>query len=156
QGRRTRDWLKVKTHGRQEFVVAGYTRGSGARASTFGSLVLGVVEGGELRYAGNVGTGFDGKEIEKLLGLLRPLGRPDAPFPEAPKMPRGRRDAVVWVDPRLVVEVEFSEWTHDGRIRQPSYQGLREDKTAPEVRHERPVEEVVRKGRRELRLSNLD
>jgi bifunctional non-homologous end joining protein LigD len=156
QGRRTRDWLKVKTHGRQEFVVAGYTRGSGARAATFGSLVLGVVEGGELRYAGNVGTGFDGKEIEKLLGLLRPLERPDTPFPEAPRMPRVRRDAVVWVEPRLVVEVEFSEWTHDGRVRQPSYQGLREDKTAPEVRRERPVEEVVRKGRRELRLSNLD
>ncbi len=156
QGRRTRDWLKVKTHGRQEFVVAGYTRGSGARASTFGALVLAVSEGGALRYAGNVGTGFDAKEIDRLLALLRPLERADSPFPEPPKMPRVRRDAVVWVEPRLVAEVEFSEWTHDGRVRQPSYKGLREDKAPPEVRRERPVEEVVRKGRRELRLSNLD
>ena len=71
-------------------------------------------------------------------------------------MPRVRKDAVVWVEPRLVAEVEFSEWTHDGRVRQPSYKGLRDDKAPPEVRRERPVEEVVRKGRRELRLSNLD
>jgi bifunctional non-homologous end joining protein LigD len=156
QGRRTRDWLKVKTHQGQEFVVAGYTRGSGARAGTFGSLVLAVNEGGELRYAGNVGTGFDAKEIERLLALLRPLERPDSPFREPPRMPRVRKDAVVWVEPRLVAEVEFSEWTHDRRIRQPSYKGLREDKAPPEVRRERPVEDVVRKGRRELRLSNLD
>jgi bifunctional non-homologous end joining protein LigD len=156
QDRRTRDWLKVKTHGRQEFVVAGYTRGSGARAGTFGSLVLGVEEGGGLRYVGNVGTGFDNREIDRLLGLLRPLERPDSPFPEPPRMPRVRKDAVVWVEPRLVAEVEFSEWTHDGHIRQPSYKGLRDDKPARDVRREVPRETVIERGRRRLELSNLD
>jgi bifunctional non-homologous end joining protein LigD len=156
QGKRNRDWQKLKAHARQEFVVAGYTRGSGSRASTFGSLVLGVNEGGLLRYAGNVGTGFDEREIRKLLDRLRPLERPDPPFPTPPKMPRVRKGDVVWVEPRLVAEVEFSEWTHDGHVRQPSYKGLRDDKPATEVRHERPASDVVADGRRELRLSNLD
>jgi bifunctional non-homologous end joining protein LigD len=155
-GRRTRDWLKIKTHGRQEFVVAGYTRGSGARSASFGALVLAVNDAGELRYAGNVGTGFTDSECTKLLRLLKPLERPDPPFPSPPKMPRVRRGDVTWVEPRLVVEVEFSEWTHDGRVRQPSYKGLREDKPAADVHHERPAGEVVREGKRELKLSNLD
>ncbi|TML66085.1 MAG: ATP-dependent DNA ligase, partial [Actinobacteria bacterium] len=73
QGRRTRDWLKVKTHGEQELVIAGFTKGTGRRASSFGSLVLGYYRAGELVYAGNVGTGFNSKEIEKLLDKLRPL-----------------------------------------------------------------------------------
>jgi len=156
QGKRTRDWLKVKTHGRQEFVIAGYTRGSGSRATTFGSLVLGINEGGELRYAGNVGTGFAEKEIRRLLALLRPLERATSPFREPPKMPRVRRGDVTWVEPSLVAEVEFSEWTHDGHVRQPSYKGLRDDKPAVEVRHEHPAAAVVRRGKRELELSNLD
>ena len=155
-GRRSGDWLKLKTHGRQEFLVAGYTRGSGNRSSSFGSLVLAVNEGGSLRYVGNVGTGFGEQEIRRLLKLLKPLERPDTPFPEPPKMPRVRKADVVWVEPRLVVEVEFGEWTHDGRIRHPSYKGLRDDKPAPQVKRERPAEEVVRKGTRELRLTNLD
>ena len=78
KGRRTRDWLKVKTEHNEEFVVAGYTRGGGRRAGTFGSLVLAVNEGGELRYVGNVGTGFDDAEIRKLLALLEPLRRDSA------------------------------------------------------------------------------
>jgi len=118
--------------------------------------VLAVNEGGGLRYVGNVGTGFDAKEIERLLQLLRPLERPDPPFAAVPKMPRVRKGDVVWVEPRLVAEVEFSEWTHDGRVRQPSYKGLRDDKAAREVRREQPAAEVVRKGKRELQLSNLD
>ena len=156
QGRRTRDWLKIKTHGRQEFVIAGYTRGTGNRASAFGALVLAVNEGGELRYAGNVGTGFDEREIRRLLGLLKPLERAEPPVAEPPKMPRVRRGDVTWVEPRLVAEVEFSEWTHDGHVRQPVYKGLREDKAASEVRHERASAEVIRAGKRELALSNLD
>jgi bifunctional non-homologous end joining protein LigD len=156
QGRRTRDWLKLKTHGRQEFVVAGYTRGSGNRAGTFGSLVLAVNEGGELRYAGNVGTGFDHREIDRLLRMLRPLERPDPPFRETPKLPRVRKGDVVWVEPSLVVDVEFGEWTHDGHVRAPSYKGLRDDRPAAAVVHERPATDVIRKGKRELRLSNLD
>jgi bifunctional non-homologous end joining protein LigD len=156
QGRRTRDWLKLKAHGSQEFIVAGYTKGSGAREKTFGSLVLAVRDGGELRYAGNVGTGFNDREIKRLLGLLRPLERPGSPFRTVPKMPKVRRGDVTWVEPRLVVEVEFSEWTHEGHVRQPSYKGLRDDKPTDEVRHERPASDVIRAGKRELRLSNLE
>jgi bifunctional non-homologous end joining protein LigD len=155
-GKRTRDWLKIKTHSEQEFVVAGYTKGTGRRASSFGSLVLGYYAGGELVYAGNVGTGFNGKEIEKLLDLLRPLRRDTPPFREVPKMPKVRKSDVIWVEPRLVAEVEFAEWTHDGRLRAPSYQGLREDTSADEVRRERPVADRITRGTRELKLSNLD
>ena len=156
EGKRTRYWLKVKAHARQELIVAGYTRGEGRRAESFGSLVLAVRDGGDLRYVGNVGTGFDAKEIERLLKLLRPLERKTSPFRVVPKMPRVRKGDVVWVEPKLVAEVEFSEWTHDGRVRQPSYKGLREDKAADEVRRELPASDVVRKGKRTLELSNLD
>jgi bifunctional non-homologous end joining protein LigD len=156
-GRRSRNWLKIKTHGRQEFVIAGYTKGQGRRTGRFGSLVLAVSEGGGLRYAGNVGTGFDDAEIEKLLALLRPLERATTPFDEAPKMPKVRKGDVVWVEPELVCEVEFVEWTHDGRLRAPSYQGLREDKRAEEVRREREtIAPELRRGSRVLKLSNLD
>jgi bifunctional non-homologous end joining protein LigD len=155
-GRRTRDWLKVKTHGEQEFVIAGYTKGTGRRASSFGSLVLGYFRGNELVYAGNVGTGFNSREIDKLLEKLRPLRRDTAPFREVPKMPKVRRSDVIWVEPKLVCEVEFAEWTHDGRLRAPSYKGLREDKAAEDVRREKPVADSVKRGTRELKLSNLD
>src|SRR5919109_2504980 len=136
EGRRTRDWLKIKTHGEQEFVIAGFTKGTGRRASSFGSLVLGYFRGGELVYAGNVGTGFNSREIEKLLDRLRPLKRSTSSFREVPKMPKVRKSDVIWVEPRLVCQVEFAEWTHDGRLRAPSYKGLREDKFADEVRRE--------------------
>jgi bifunctional non-homologous end joining protein LigD len=169
-GRRSRDWLKVKTHGRQEFVIAGHTKGSGRREKSFGSLILGAYSDAELVYVGNVGTGFGEAEIQKLLAKLRPLERPDPPFRELPKMPRVRKADVIWAEPTLVCEVEFSEWTHDGRLRQPSYQGLREDKAPKDVRIERP--ETLRgaergvsgsepqsaepRGGRDLKLSNLD
>src|SRR4051812_19747833 len=155
-GKRGRDWLKIKTHGRQEFVICGYARGQGKRATGFGALILGVYEGAELVYVGNVGTGFDEAEIQKLLGKLRPLETKTPPFREVPKMPKVRRDAVVWVEPKLVCEVSFGEWTHDGRLRQPVYQGLREDKAAREVRHEGPIEDEIRRGSAVLKLSNLD
>src|SRR5439155_5451340 len=155
-GRRTREWLKIKTHGEQEFVICGFTKGTGRRASSFGSLVLGYYRGGELVYAGNVGTGFNSKEIEKLLDKLRPLKRPTPPFRDVPKMPKVRKGDVVWVEPKLVCGVEFVEWTHDGRLRAPSYQGLREDKAAEDVRREEPVADRVVKGNRQLKLSNLD
>ncbi|MFL5967684.1 MAG: DNA ligase D [Gaiellaceae bacterium] len=156
QGRRTRDWLKVKTHGEQEFVIAGFTKGTGRRASSFGSLVLGYYRGDELVYAGNVGTGFNSKEIDKLLDKLRPLKRSTSAFREVPKMPKVRKSDVIWVEPELVCEVEFAEWTHDGRLRAPSYKGLREDKPAEDVRREAPIADRVTKGSRELKLSNLD
>jgi bifunctional non-homologous end joining protein LigD len=155
-GRRTREWLKIKTRNRQEFVIAGYTKGRGARAGRLGALILGVCRGRELVYVGNCGTGFDEKELERLLGLVWPLKRKDPPLPTWPKMPRVRRNEVVWVEPRLVCEVEFAEWTHDGHLRAPVYVGLREDKPAVEVRQERPLTDEIRHGNRRLKLSNLD
>ncbi|HZQ83077.1 MAG TPA: DNA ligase D [Gaiellaceae bacterium] len=161
-GRRTRDWLKIKTENNDEFVVVGYTRGSGRRANTFGSLVLAVNEGDELRYVGNVGTGFDDREIAKLLELLRPLHRDAAPFSAVPKMPRVRKGDVQWVEPRLVAQVRYGEFTHDNHLRHPAYLGIREDKEAGEVTAPQPnsaalkIESTVKQGSRELRLSNLD
>ncbi len=156
EGKRTRDWLKVKTELNDEFIVAGYTRGSGRRAGTFGSLVLAVDEGGELRYVGNVGTGFDDAEIRRLLQLLGPFRRDTSPFAVEPKLPRVRKGAVQWVEPRLVAQVRYGEWTHDGHLRHPAYLGLRDDKSPVEVHREAPLPDVIRKGKRELRLSNLD
>ena len=156
-GRRSPDWRKLKVRSRQEVVVAGYTRGQGRRSAGFGALVVGVREAGDLRWAGNVGTGFTDAEIDRLKGILKPLVRADSPLADVPRMPRVRPSDVVWVEPRLVAEVEFAEWTHEGRLRAPVYVGLREDKAASEVRRERaPVPAVIRKGRRELRLTNLD
>jgi bifunctional non-homologous end joining protein LigD len=156
-GRRSRDWLKVKPgKQRQEFVIAGYTKGQGRRAGRLGALILAANRGGELHYVGNCGTGFTEAEIEKLMKLLKPLERPTSPFPAVPKMPRIRKGDVVWVEPKLVCEVEFVEWTHDGHLRAPSYQGLREDKSPDEVRPEIPLETEIRRGKRVLRLSNLD
>jgi bifunctional non-homologous end joining protein LigD len=155
-GKRSRDWLKIKAHGRQEFVIAGYTRGQGRRAGTLGSLVLGTYESGGLAYVGNVGTGFNDREIDRLLGKLKPLERETPPFPSVPKMPRVRKGDVFWVEPRLVAEVEFAEWTHDRRLRAPVYKGLREDKDATEVRREEPMPTEIRKGKCLLKLSNVD
>jgi bifunctional non-homologous end joining protein LigD len=170
-GRRTGDWLKIKTHGDDEFVVAGWTRGQGSRTNAFGSLVLGEYrEDGGLHWVGNVGTGFNAKEIERLLRMLKPLRRDTSPLAEVPKMPRVRKGDVNWVEPELVAQVEFSQWTHDRHLRQPSYKGLREDKAPEEVVADEPeatrADEVpraatsvtpeIRKGNRLLRLSNLD
>ncbi len=155
-GRRTRDWIKVKTHGREEFVIAGYTKGQGRRSSSFGSLVLAVHRDTELSYAGNCGTGFDEREIARLLVKLEPLRRETSPFAVSPKLPKVRRGDVVWVEPELVCEVEFAEWTHDGHLRAPVYKGLREDKTAARVRREEPIASELRSGARVVKLSNLD
>jgi len=156
-GRRSRDWLKIKTHGDQEFVIAGYTKGQGRRSGSFGSLVLAYMKDGELTYAGNVGTGFNDATIDELLEQLRPLERPDSPFRVVPKMPKVRKGDVLWVEPKLVCQVKFREWTHDGHLRAPVFEGLREDKAPEEVVEERPrIEPEIRKGRRVLKLSNLD
>ena len=156
-GRRSRDWLKIKTHGNEEFVIGGYTKGEGRRANSFGSLLLGEYDDdGTLRYVGNVGTGFSEKEIERLLRLLRPLETATPAFDPVPKPPRVRRGDIRWVEPRLVAQIEFVERTHDNRLRAPSYQGLREDKAPEEVHAEEPFPTELRKGNRVLKLSNLD
>jgi bifunctional non-homologous end joining protein LigD len=157
-GRRTRDWVKVKTHGNEEFVVGGYTKGEGRRSGAFGSLLLGeYTDDGRLDYVGSVGTGFNDREIDRLLKLLRPLETSVPSFDPVPKPPRVRKGDIRWVEPRLVAQVEFVERTHDNRLRAPSYQGLREDKAPDEVRGEpesMPTE--LSKGNRVLKLSNLD
>jgi bifunctional non-homologous end joining protein LigD len=156
-GSRSAEWQKLKLRKTQEVVIAGYTRGQGRRARGFGALVVGLNEAGGLRWAGNVGTGFGDAEIDRLLELLRPLERTSSPFTETPRMPRVRASDVVWVEPRLVAEVEYAEWTREGRLRAPAYVRVREDKPPAEVRRERePVLPVITRGRRVLRLSNLD
>ena len=137
-------------------MIAGYTKGQGRRQGRFGALVLGTWEGDELVYVGNVGTGFSDAMIDQLLAKLRPLEQKEPPFSDVPKMPKVRKADVVWVKPELVAEVEFVEWTHDGRLRAPSFQGLRDDKSAREVHREEPLPAEIRKGKRVLSLSNLD
>lgn len=133
-GGRGGSWLKVKNVQRQELVIGGWTEGKGSRSQRIGALHLGVYENGEFRYAGKLGTGFDVQELQRLAGLLEPLARKDSPF-------SGRQPSkgAQFVEPMLVCEVEFTEWTRAGTLRHPSYKGLRDDKPAGEVVRERPV-----------------
>jgi bifunctional non-homologous end joining protein LigD len=122
-GRRSRNWLKLKTQGRQELVIAGYSKGQGRRADAFGALVLGVYENGVLRWAGNVGTGFDDAEIARLLARLKPLRRDDSPVRRGAEDAEGAQGRRRLGRARARREVRFAEWTHDGRLRAPVYQG---------------------------------
>jgi bifunctional non-homologous end joining protein LigD len=137
--RRARDWLKVKCLLRQEFVIGGYSEPKGSR-SHFGALLLGVHdEKGDLVYAGKVGTGFNEAVLRQVHGRLTTLERADSPFADLGRRGRGPRD-VRWVDAELVCEIAFTEWTDEGKIRHPVFQGLREDKPAADVVRERPAE----------------
>jgi bifunctional non-homologous end joining protein LigD len=131
--RRSRDWLKFKCGMGQELVVGGFTEPRGTRIE-LGALLLGYYEDGELRYAGKVGTGFDRATLRDLAGRLAPLRRPDAPFAAAGEI---RERGVTWVEPELVAQIGFSEWTRDGRLRHPRFLGLRDDKPARSVVRER-------------------
>jgi bifunctional non-homologous end joining protein LigD len=131
---RNKNWLKVKCNKRQEFVIAGYTPSKKAFPG-FGSLILGVYDKGKLIYAGRVGTGFSIKQRLELQGKLDAIGQATMPFAVKPKDP-GLRDAH-WAKPKLVGEVEFTEWTADGSIRHPSFKGLRADKKATDVVREK-------------------
>ena len=157
-GRRTRDWVKVKARSRQELLICGWTRGRGRRASRFGSLVLGVHREGVLAYAGNCGTGFDDETVDALAARMTPLERPTPPFGETPVLPRVHRGDVTWVEPSLVCEIEFSEWTHAGRLRAPSFVRLFEpEPTASPQGSEAPARDGRRRRRRrQLTLTNLD
>jgi DNA ligase D-like protein (predicted ligase) len=128
---RTLDWLKIKCLRRQELVIGGYTAPQGSR-ERLGALLVGHYDGKALRYAGKVGTGYDRKTLELLYQRLAPLHRTDSPFVEGPK-PAGD---VQWVEPKLVAEIGFSEWTSAGLLRHPRFIGLRDDKPAREVRRE--------------------
>jgi bifunctional non-homologous end joining protein LigD len=148
--------MKVKTQQRQELIIAGYTRGQGRREGALGALVLAVERGGELVWAGNCGTGFDDAELDFLMSKLVPLRRKTSPLAVTPRMPRVRAADVTWVEPKLVCEVEFLEWTREGRLRAPSYKGLRDDKEARDVHREHPRKQSAGTPERPLELSNLD
>ncbi|MCW3064106.1 MAG: ligase [Solirubrobacterales bacterium] len=131
-GRRSGAWIKIKHVTRQEFVIGGWMPGEGRRRGRVGALLVGYYEDGRLRYAGRVGTGFDESDLKRLRELLAPLERDTSPF-EVGNPPKG----AVFVEPRLVAEVEFREWTSSGMLRAPSFKGLRPDK---------PPDQVVREG----------
>lgn len=135
QSGRSRSWQKCKCGMRQEFVIGGFTRPSGSRTG-FGALLLGVRERGKLVYAGRVGTGFDDRTLRTLAPRLIKLEESSSSFDRGPTA--SERRGVRWVKPILVAEVSFAQWTSDGRLRHPSFEGLREDKPAEGVRRERP------------------
>ncbi len=131
-GGRTTDWLKIKTAKRQEVVIAGFTAPRRTRPF-FGALVLALHENDGWRYIGHVGTGFSHKTLEELYGKLMKLKSAKSPFPAKVK----DEAATTWVEPSLVAEVKFTEWTRSGEMRHPVYLGLRADKRAKDVVLER-------------------
>ncbi|HEU4371559.1 MAG TPA: DNA ligase D [Methylomirabilota bacterium] len=130
-GGRTRDWLKLKCQLRQEFVIGGWTDPQGARG-WFGALHVGVYDGERLVYAGKVGTGFDEAALRRIWDHLQPLARKTSPFEAGSPTGRGHH----WVEPTLVCEVRFTEWTEEGGIRHPAFLGLRDDRAPTECRRE--------------------
>jgi bifunctional non-homologous end joining protein LigD len=130
-GKRSGSWLKIKNVHQQEAVVGGWRVGQGRRAALIGSLLIGVNTPAGLAYVGHVGTGFTDQALSMLTGRLAPLRRATSPF--ADEVPREHARGAVWVEPELVVDVAFSGWTREGRMRAASYRGLRPDKPPGEV-----------------------
>jgi bifunctional non-homologous end joining protein LigD len=130
-GRRSSAWRKIKLLQRQDCVVGGFTDGRGSRAH-FGALLLGVWDGGELTYVGHAGTGFTGRELERLARILAPLETSICPFAARPRT----NERPHWTRPEVVVTVGFTEWTDDGVFRHPKYLGLRDDVDPRTVRRE--------------------
>jgi bifunctional non-homologous end joining protein LigD len=133
-GKRSPEWVKLKLVRAQEFVIGGWTEPRGAR-SAFGALLLGVYDNGALEYVGHTGAGFDGKTLRSVAALLKPLETPEPPFRVRPR-PNERPH---WVRPELVAEVKFTEWTADGKLRHPTFLGLRDDVDPSHVRREPDV-----------------
>src|SRR6266576_3997400 len=129
---RSRDWLKLKCVSEQEFVIGGFTDPAGSRTD-FGALLVGYNHDGRLRYAGKVGTGYTAAMLRELGARLRELETSESPFADARPIPRGTH----WTRPELVAQIGFAEWTGDGRLRQPRFLGLRDDKHPAEVVRER-------------------
>jgi bifunctional non-homologous end joining protein LigD len=140
-GKRCREWLKIKTKLRQEAVIGGFTKPKGSR-DKFGALVLGVFSGEEFLYIGHAGGGFTQDNLEFIYLKLKPLITKNSPF----KIPPKTNTPVTWVTPKLVCEVEFSEWTDEGAMRQPVFLGLREEKNPKEVVREKTGEEFELKS----------
>jgi bifunctional non-homologous end joining protein LigD len=145
-GRRSGAWIKLKLLHEQEMVIGGFTDPEGARTH-FGSLLIGYYDKGLLLCAGKVGTGFDEALLEELGQRFASIGRPACPFKNLPEKKTSRYGAGItardmkhchWVQPKLVCQIKFSEWTRDGKLRQPVFLGLRDDKTAREVIRENP------------------
>ncbi|TLV03265.1 DNA ligase D [Dyadobacter luticola] len=150
-GNRTKDWLKIKINKRQEVIVAGYTRNEGT-SKPFSALLLATYENGVLQYAGKVGTGFKDAQQRDMLKLFKPLVTEDSPFKETPDYnkpssfrPNPPKANATWLKPELVCEVSFAEITSDGVFRHPSFEGMREDKSAKDVVREvaKETDEVV-------------
>ncbi len=154
RSRRTREWVKIKAGRRQEFVIGGWTEPRGSRTG-FGALLVGVYDDGAFRYAGHVGTGFDGTKLTAIKRALEKLERPSSPFSTKPKT----NTKAHFTEPKLVAEVKFAEWTRDDLLRQPVFLGLREDKP-PERASARNIttakKTTVEIGGRTLSLTNLD
>ncbi|HVF76619.1 MAG TPA: non-homologous end-joining DNA ligase [Acidimicrobiales bacterium] len=127
-GKRSRCWLKVKNTARQEVVVGGWLEGSGNRTNRIGALLVGYYEGDHLHFAGKVGTGYTDRMLAELAQTLAPLGRPTSPFSD--KVPYKQAH---FVEPTLVCDVEFTEWTATNTLRHPSFKGLRDDKAPRDV-----------------------
>jgi bifunctional non-homologous end joining protein LigD len=129
---RSRDWLKVKCSRGQELVIGGWTEPKGSR-QRLGAILVGHYDDRGLRYAGKVGTGFDDATLQRLGDELERRERSTPPFVDD-RLPRAR-----WAEPELVAQIAFTEWTRDGRLRHPRYEGLRDDKPASEVVREEPA-----------------
>ncbi|WP_434512893.1 DNA ligase D [Desulfitobacterium sp. AusDCA] len=133
-GARNGDWIKLKCEQRQEFVIGGYTLSS-KKTSGISSLLLGVYEGGELVYAGRAGTGLSEADMKELEGKFKSIKRMESPFKLAPK--RRSNEKITWLEPKLVAEIKFAEWTEDHRLRQASFKGLRKDKDPRDIKEEK-------------------
>jgi len=140
-GTRTRNWLKIKCIQRQEFVIVGWSESDKRRG--FRSLLLAARDGGKLTYSGKVGTGFNAKLIEELMERMQPLAVDKAPV----EVPRADRKGAHWIEPKLVAEINYAEFTDDGILRHPSFVGLREDKPAKDVVKEVPKHLTVKETR---------
>lgn len=132
EGRRGKDWQKIKITNEQEVVVGGYTEGLGSRVNTFGALLLGVYDKGKLKFVGHTGTGFDQAKLKEITSKLQKIKTKKSPFEIAPKT----NQKAFWVKPQLVAQVKFAEWTKEGKMRQPVFLGWRDDKKPQEVRRE--------------------
>ncbi len=150
-GKRATNWIKVKTKQRQELVIGGWLPGEGRRSGDIGALLMGYYEDGDFRFAGKVGTGWGQKELDMLARKLAPLARDTSPF--VGKQPQ---KAARFVEPRLVAEIEFGEWTKEHILRHPSYKGLRDDKPADQVVRETAQEPPAPEPPRKVRRTNVD
>ncbi|MGE5521389.1 MAG: DNA ligase D [Candidatus Dadabacteria bacterium] len=145
-GARTKDWLKIKTEKRQELVIGGYTKNEGTN-KLFSALLMGIMEGGQFHFLTPVGTGFNMEMQRKILRMVKPYETKVCPFSTVPDYnkpsrfrPNPPKAEVTWVQPKLVAEISYREMTKGGAIRQPSFKGLREDKSPSEVTREVPVD----------------